>query len=201
MAAVSDTTREIIKRKYEGQVTEIMGEVKQARPVLITTTSSLGRSSLYNRIKFQDNLLYQKVGYTRGFGHFHFSEPLFQALASFLSNDGGVPGYSYGEGPNWRMRTLRVALVKLDLDPDLIHHGIQREVFLAPLARKWKEYLRGEVERPSWYRFDLGEMAEFFRTRWAIPRSERDPSFRDVRREDMKLLPKDESRGLSGESR
>jgi hypothetical protein len=187
MVALSDTTREIVKRKYDGQMTKILGEVKQPRPVLITTTSALGRSSIYNRVKFRDDLLYHSVGYTRGFGHFQFSEQLFRALLEFLSNDGGVPGYSYGQGPNWRIRTLRVALKRLDLDPELIHHGIRREVFLAPLARKWKEYLCGEVERPSWYRLNLDEMADFFRTRWALPRSERDPSFRDVRRDDMAL--------------
>lgn len=187
MAALSNSSRETIKRKYDGRVTKILGEVKQARPVLITTTSALGRSSIYNRVKFGDDLLYHSVGYTRGFGHFQFSEHLFQSLLEFLSNDGGVPGYSYGQGPNWRIRTLRVALVKLELDPELIHHGIRREVFLAPLARRWKEFLRGEVDRPSWYHLDLDEMTEFFLSRWAIPRSERDPSFRDVRRDDMVL--------------
>jgi hypothetical protein len=194
MAAVSNSTRETIKRKYDGRVTKILGEVKQARPVLITTTSALGRSSIYNRVKFGHDLLYHSVGYTRGFGHFQFSEPLFQALLDFLNNDGGVPGYSYGQGPNWRIRTLRVALVKLELDPELIHHGIRREVFLAPLARRWKEFLRGEVDRPSWYHFDLDEMTEFFLSRWALPRSERDPSFRDVRRDDMVLPSKPERR-------
>lgn len=88
MAAVSDTTREMIKRKYQGRVTEILGEVKQARPVLITTTSALARSSIYNRLKLGDELLYHSGGYTRGFGHFQFSEPVFRALVDLLSNDG-----------------------------------------------------------------------------------------------------------------
>lgn len=185
MAAVSNSTREMIKRKYDGRVTKILGEVKQARPVLITTTSALGRSSIYNRIKFGDHSLYQAVGYTRGFGHFQFSERLFQGLLEYLHDDGGAPGYDYGQGPNWRIRTLKVALMKLDLDSELIHHGIRREVFLAPLARRWKEYLRGEVERPGWFRFDLNEMTKFFLSRWAVPRSERDQSFREVRQDDI----------------
>jgi hypothetical protein len=188
MAAVSDTTREIIHRKYAGQKTEILKRVKQSRPVLITTTSALGRSSIYNRLRFGDRRLYESVGYTRGFGHFQFSEPLFRALYDFLSNDGGIPGYQYGNGPNWRIRTLRVGLTRIGLHPDLIHHGIKREIFLAPLAKKWKEYLRGERERPGWYANDLSEMAEFFRTRWAVPRSQRDPTWRAVKQRDMKLV-------------
>jgi hypothetical protein len=188
MTAVSDTTREIIKRKYQGRKTTINKEVKQSRPVLITTTSALGRSSLYNRLKFKDSLLFQPVGYTRGFGHFQFSEPLFQAVLDFLGSNGGVPGYKFGMGPNWRIRTIRVALKELSLDKNLIQHGIRREVFLAPLARKWKEYLRGETNRPEWHTFKLEELAEFFRNRWAEPRAARDPSYLDVRREDMALI-------------
>jgi hypothetical protein len=189
MAAVSDTTREMIRRKYEGKNTNIRGEVKPSRPVLITTTSALGRSSLYNRLRYQDRLLYQSVGYTKGFGHFHFSEELFQNLLKFLSNDGGVPGYAYGSGPNWRIRALRVALTKLDLDPNLLRHGVKREVFLAPLARRWKEYLRGEATYPCWYEQRLGDLAAHFRQRWATPRAQRDSSYRQVKRGSMRLLP------------
>ena len=188
MTAVSDTTREVIKRKYQGRETTISAEVKQSRPVLITTTSALGRSSLYNRLKFNDSLLFQSAGYTRGFGHFQFSEPLFRGMLEFLASNGGIPGYKFGKGPNWRIRTIRVALKELELDKSLIQHGIRREVFLAPLARKWKEYLRGETNRPEWYSFRLEELADFFRTRWAEPRAARDPSYRDVRREDMALM-------------
>lgn len=188
MAAVSDRTREYVRRKYEGRETEIQGRVKKARPVLITTTSALGRSSLYNRLKYGERLLYQSVGYTRGFGHFQFSEPLFKALVDFLARDGGVPGYKFGEGPNWRIRTLRTSLSKLGLNPELLKHGVQREVFLAPLAQRWREYLLGETTRPGWYTYNLEDMAAFFRDRWAVPRAARDKTFRSVTRADSVLL-------------
>lgn len=186
MAALSDSTRGMIERKYKGRKTTISGEIKPARPVLVTTTSALGRSSIYNRLKFRDQLLYQPVGYTRGFGHFHFSDGLFKALVEFLDVD-DAPGYEFGDGPNWRIRTLRTALERLDLDSDLIRHGVKRQVFVAPLARKWKEYLRLETDRPAWFNFHLKELSEFFVTRWALPRSERDPSYREVRRDDLRL--------------
>jgi len=38
------------ERKYSGKESLISGEVKRARLLLITTTSALGRSSLYNRL-------------------------------------------------------------------------------------------------------------------------------------------------------
>jgi hypothetical protein len=188
MAAISDTTREMIFRKYHGQRTEILGEVKQTPPVLITTTSALGRSSIYNRIKYGNELLYQPVGYTKGYGHFQFSEPLYAALVEYLDDRDALPGHQYGDGPNWRMRTLRVALTALDLDPELIHHGIKRQVFLAPLAKYWKEFLNGERERPSWTSRPLADLGAYFCERWATKRADSDASFKAVISTDMKLI-------------
>lgn len=113
------------------------------------------------------------------------------ALRDFLSRDGGVPDYEYGGGPNWKMRTLRSALQGIELDPDLLRHGLKREVFLAPVARRWQEYLRGDVDRPGWAHFRLRSMAAYYRARWAIPRASRDQSFRTFRREELRLTPAD----------
>jgi hypothetical protein len=85
------------------------------------------------------------------------------------------------------MRTLRSALTKIGLDPELLKHGVRREVFLAPVASNFKEYLRGEADRATWSHFGLDEMAEFFGERWAIPRAGRDDSYRFATRESMRL--------------
>ena len=53
-------------------------EEKSAAPVLITTTSALGRSSIYNRLRFDGRHVFKSIGYTQGFGHFHFSDELFK---------------------------------------------------------------------------------------------------------------------------
>lgn len=191
MAAVSDQVLKLVRKKYEGRVTSIQEKAKDPTPVLITTTSALGRSSIYNRLKYKTGdkawELYQRAGYTRGYGHFQFSEELFEELRRLFSKDGGVPSNRFGSGPNWRMRTLRTALQNLNLDPELLHHGVGREVFLAPLAGNWTRYLRGEAIRRSWYHFDLDDMGRFFRERWAISRAERDPSYRAVRRTAISL--------------
>jgi uncharacterized protein DUF4338 len=191
MSATSSEVADLIESKYAGTETIISKATKDPRPVLITTTSALGRSSLFNRLKYRDRLLYRPIGYTEGFGHFQFSGSLFAELCEFLSNDGGVPSHEYGNGPNWRLRTLRRALGKIGLEEDLLHHGVRRQVFLAPLAINWKQYLRGETNDPRWYRLHLSEMAAFYRRRWAIPRSERDESFKAVSREAMRLSASD----------
>lgn len=187
MAATSHEVAAQIEAKYKGRETIISEARKDPRPVLITTTSALGRSSLYSRLRFRDRLLYQPVGYTEGFGHFQFSDSLFASLCEFLSNDGGVPSHEYGSGPNWRLRTIRRALRKIGIEDDLLHHGVRRQVFLAPRAINWKQFLRGETDKPSWYRLHLCEMAAFYRRRWAVPRSERDERFKAVTRDNMRL--------------
>lgn len=190
LVAMAATSREVaaqIEAKYEGRETIISEARKDPRPVLITTTSALGRSSLYSRLRFRDRLLYQPIGYTEGFGHFQFSDSLFVGLCEFLSNDGGVPSHEYGSGPNWRLRTIRRALGKIGIEDDLLHHGVRRQVFLAPRAINWRRFLKGETDEPSWYRLHLGEMAAFYRRRWAVPRSERDERFKAVVRDHMRL--------------
>jgi hypothetical protein len=193
MAASSRETADLIEAKYKGSETIISAAQKDPRPVLITTTSALGRSSLYNRLGYRGRLLYEPIGYTEGFGHFQFSDHLFAGLCEFLSNDGGVPSYEYGSGPNWRLRTIRRALGKIGIEDDLLHHGVRRQVFLAPRAINWKQFLCGETDDPRWYRLHLSEMAAFYRRRWAIPRSERDESYRLVMRDQMRLSTATES--------
>ncbi len=187
MAATSQDTTELIAEKYRGTTTRISKKEKDPRPVLVTTTSALGRSSLFNRLRYRERLLYRPVGYTEGFGHFQFSDALFTELCDLLDNNGGVPDYEYGGGPNWRLRTIRKALSKLDIADDLLRHGVQRQVFLAPLAINWKEYLRGETDNPRWYRLRTNEMAAYYRRRWAVPRAQRNDSYRNASREDMRL--------------
>ncbi len=187
MAAISDSTLDVITKKYKGNVTVIRKQLKSARPVLITTTSSLGRSSIYNRLRFEGRLLYRPVGWTEGYGHFQFSEELFDALTDFARSKGDLRGNGYGCGPNWRMRTLRTALTKLELDDQLVKHGIKRQVFLAPVAKNWQEYLRGDRKVGRWYHFYLDDMAAYYRERWAVPRATRMPAYLEVERDAMRL--------------
>lgn len=189
MAATSEETAAFIEAKYRGSETIISEAKKDPRPVLITSTSALGRSSLYNRLRFRGRLLYEPIGYTEGFGHFQFSDSLFAGLCEFLSKDGGVPSHEYGSGPNWRLRTIRRALGKIGIEEDLLHHGVRRQIFLAPRAINWRQFLQGKTDDPRWYRLQLNEMAAFYRRRWAIPRSERDQRFRLVVRDEMRLSP------------
>ena len=52
----------------------ISGREKKARLLAVTTTSSMGRSSVYNRLKLGNVQYLKSIGYTGGWGHFHISD-------------------------------------------------------------------------------------------------------------------------------
>jgi Domain of unknown function (DUF4338) len=179
LAAISNETRRYLIAKYSGKATNA-GVVRDVTPVLVTTTSSLGRSSIYNRIKYGPQTLYYSVGYTKGFGHFHIPDDVFASMVLFLRTRGELPGNQYGDGPNWRMRVIGKALQRLGLNPKLVQHGIKREVFLAPLAYNWREMLRGEEIVADSMDLPIQDLSSFFVSRWAFPRTQRDNRYREV---------------------
>ena len=81
--------------KYAGVAGRISGQADSPDLVLVTTTSSLGRSSVYNRLRLRssdggDLVRYHPVGYTAGHGHFHVPEPCSRPCGS-SSPSGAAP--------------------------------------------------------------------------------------------------------------
>jgi hypothetical protein len=182
-------TREVVDAfdaKYRESVGVISRKRKNARLAAITTSSALGRSSIYNRLKLGGRILFAPIGYTSGWGHFHISEPLFRELRDYLKyvGDRYADGFKFGQGPNWRLRVIRRALSLLGMDPALIRHGFPREVFFCPVATNALAFLRGDHKRVRYA--DLPSVAvagKLALERWVIPRAERDSSYLDWRSE------------------
>jgi hypothetical protein len=88
---------------------------KGARLLAVTTSSSLGRSSVYNRLRLGNIDYFRPIGFTTGWGHFHISDDLFSDLRAFLRAKGHPYAdlHRFGQGPNWRLRTMRTALEAL----------------------------------------------------------------------------------------
>jgi hypothetical protein len=187
LLTTSEQALEVIEHKYAGTTTKIQGVEKLPRPVLITTTSALGRSSVYNRLKLRDRRVFTSVGFTEGYGHFQFSDELFARLTAFIGAGQELRGNRYGDGPNWKIRTLRVALESLGFRGDLLRHGLRREVFLAPLGVGWRAFLRGETDRVKWYRYETEDIAQWYRFRWAEPRASRMPGYALFDRNSLRL--------------
>jgi hypothetical protein len=178
--------------KAYGKTTGIIsGQEKKARLLVVTTSSSMGRSSVYNRLKLGGTEYFTPIGYTGGWGHFHIPDDLFIELRDYLRESGHAYAdqHQFGEGPNWRMRTTRAALEALGFKDDLLRHGIQREVFLSKLADNAMTILQAGKGRPDLSSLrSADEVANLAIERWMLPRSERMPEYKVWDRENIRSL-------------
>ena len=184
-------TRDVVDHfadRYRNSIGVISGEKKGARLVAVTTSSALGRSSIYNRLKIGGELLFRPIGYTSGWGHFHIPDEIFADMRHYLAarKDKYADGFGYGQGPNWKMRALRKGLSLLDMNPDLICHGLPREVFWCDVANNATAFLRGDHVRVRYPALrDVEETGELVKERWMLPRAARDARYREWRSENF----------------
>ncbi len=188
------------QERYGGSEGLISGKLKQARLTLVTVTSALGRSSMYNRLRLMPNggsktekpvVDLRRLGATTGYGHFQITDELFSQLRGVLQEDGHkyADGHQFGDGPNWRIRVARKGLQSLGLNPDqVLKHGIQREVYAMPIASNASAFLAGRDEEPLFDYKTVDEISELARKRWVLPRGKRRPSYREFRREHLRLV-------------
>jgi len=188
----SDEVSQAFSKKYSQSTGIISQEQKTARLSLVTVTSALGRSSIYNRLKLLDlggdplvNLI--KIGETRGYGHFQLSNGLFERVRQMLADENHTyaNGHQFGQGPNWRFRVLRVGLKRLGLNEELIRHGIHREVFSMPMAHNFRDFLCGRIDDISLHRPSAESISTAAVQRWIIPRSARNLEYRSFKREQL----------------
>lgn len=154
---------------------------KWARLLAVTTSSSLGRSAVYNRLKLDGVQYFEPIGFTGGWGHFHIPDRLFAELRNYLRDIGHSYAdlHSYGQGPNWRLRTTRAALDALNFRGDMLRHGIERQVFICFLASNAAKLLktgRGQPDLSSL--LDVSEIGRLAVERWMLPRSRRRSEYR-----------------------
>ena len=180
LLATSREVREAFLRKYGGRQAAISRRSLDGRLALLTTTSALGRSSLYNRLRYGEHRVFQSVGFTRGSGDFHFSNGFYGDLRKFALEhcDATAKHPLWGEGFRNRRELVRKALPLLGLSSELSYHGIKREIFVAPLAGNTQEFLRGDHQRLQHHGRTADELFEWFRDRWLLPRAARDERYR-----------------------
>lgn len=172
----SPRIRDDFRMRYGNQPGLISKVKKDAHLVLATTTSALGRSSVYNRLRLQDMVEFVRIGMTEGWGHFLVTDEVFRKVRLVLQafGDPYYNNYGYGQGPSWRLRALRRACTLLNLDSNLLRHGIKREVYAIPLAANWKRVLLGlENEPDNCDQSSCLTIGVAAVKRWMIPRAER----------------------------
>jgi len=188
----STEVKKAYERKYLGREAVISKRENRARLVLLTTTSALGRSSIYNRLAIPNGTRFLRIGTTKGFGHFHLSGEIFESLRGYLEAIGHpyASGNRFGMGPNWRIRVARTALEKIGIDGNaILKHGIEREVYAIPLANNWQDILLGRQKNVRSCALPASEIADFCLGRWIVPRASRDKRYkRFARRRIMDCL-------------
>lgn len=190
----SEELREVFERRYGRRETLISRRDPQAQLALVTTASALGRSSVYNRVQVEGGgLALRSVGYTQGTGDFHFSGEIYDLLVEAARNDMADGDATHrheqwGQGFRNRREVIQRGLRAVGLSPSRFRmHGVQREVFLAPLAHNSLAWLRGEQEQLDWVTSPTADLAAWWTRRWMNARSERASAWQEFDPESWRL--------------
>ena len=163
----SNELRSIFFQKYTG-VTTIIKERQAHDMVLIVTTSLYGRnSSQYNRLRYEDQLLYQPIGETAGFGTLHISNDTFRAMRQLLIESDKDISHVFGNGANWRLRVIKRACELMGMDSEtILNHSFKRGLFAVPLADNWQEFLNGNELEPKYRDLPMNDLVRYWKNRW-----------------------------------
>lgn len=178
MLAASDEVREAWEVKYGGRTSIIAEAARDGRIAMLTTTSALGRSSIYNRLRFgPDQLMYESVGETRGSGEFHFSDGLHGVITEFALEycRPTAKDSRWGTGFRNRREVVKKALPALGFSDALLYHGVRREMFVCSLATNAKAFLTGAEQDLQPRVQPADQIVDWFRWRWMRPRAGRRP--------------------------
>lgn len=189
----SNEVRKIYSEKYADKITNIEKRIAKDL-VCIFTTSLYGKSSQYNRIKYDDKLLYEPIGYTKGFGTLHLTDETFSAMIELLKSKNILITNRFGDGPSWRMRVIRSVGDIIGIDPDfLLRHSFRRSIYLVPLAENYKAFLNDEDKTIIYKDYPLEDLVRYWKKRWLCKRKkyllEKDEAFEvlNFNREDFNI--------------
>jgi len=183
--------RDYFSAKYWNSSGVISGKKKRPSLLAVTTTSALGRSSIYNRLRLGKAQYFEPIGFTAGFGHFHFPDDIFNEMLEYLKirKHKYYNNHGFGEGPNWRLRVIKKTLSLMGMDHNLIHHGIRREIFICRLAQNADMVLKGVQKKPEYNGLlSVREVTELALERWVCPRSNRRPEYLQWQNKDLVQL-------------
>lgn len=176
LAMTSNEVRLAYSRKYKNRRTVMENRVLESRLLFITTTGAFGKSSIYDRLRYRDELAAIPIGQTAGIGTFHIPECIVRDVYDMLRRNGVDTTTGYGHGPSRRIQLLKRGFTYLGLE-GFYQHGIRREVYLFPLARNLHNVI-GLGKRPMWHDRPLDDITQFWHERWCMPRSTRTDAWR-----------------------
>ena len=200
MLVCSNEVRSAFFDKYNEKKSLIRQKTRLPYLALVTTTSALGRSSIYNRIRVNSYQYWTSLGFTQGTGDFHFSNGIYGDIKAFVEKN-CVPTerhIAWGTGFRNKREVIRKCLLQVGLSTKLRCHGIRREIFAAPLGCEAIQFLKGEVKQPCFHDWPASVLSEAFKERWLTGRVERKPEYREYIREQYRIWPSRTSSSKEG---
>lgn len=174
----SNEVRDIYRRKYADRPT-LLRQRTSDDLVCLFTTGLFGKSSQYNRIRFNDSVLYKYIGDTKGYGTLHLTERTIDLIREFLASREMNIGHTFGDGPSWTMRLIRTAGDLLGFDSDfLLKHSFKRSIYYVPLAENALDFLNGNDNMPRYYDYPLNQLVTHWKERWLLNRR-KDPDIKE----------------------
>jgi hypothetical protein len=171
LAMTSNELRNFYKSKYENARTLLKDRIIEPDLLFLTTTSAFGRSSIYNRLRFNGEAVAQSLGYTKGSGTFHIGNEIYKGIQSFLQSRGVNTNTTFGHGPSRKVKLLDKAFSLLGIN-NYHYHNIHREFYLFSLVKNLHAVIHAG-DAPSFYDRPLAELTVFWKERWALKRYER----------------------------
>lgn len=170
--------------------------VKDSRLVFLGTTSLyLHGASQYNRLRLpagtispeQQEIRYERMGETGGFGTVQFSAGTVEAIERVVRKEKGYRQVNsvFGEGRSPKLRKLRTGLDALGFDPEMLlqHHqprviyGISLFPGVDRFLRTGRDDMPDFICRPAEFRDATERIADFWTRRWLAKRLDYDPVF------------------------
>ena len=164
LSLISNEIKNAYQEKYLNRTTLMAERNIEPDLLFITTSSAFGRSSIYNRLKYHDDIVAERLGYTEGYGSFQISDDLYQKLIDYLRSLGENVERGYGNGPSRKLKLIGLACRRLGL-ADYSYHGIKREYFLFSFVKNLKQVI-SEQEKAIAKNYSFYDLFEYWKERW-----------------------------------
>jgi hypothetical protein len=124
-------------------------------------------------MRYNDDMLYQYIGVTKGYGTLHLTEETFTNMLLLLKENNIIIPNEFGDGPSWRMRVIRAVGDILGFDSEiLLQHSFRRSIYAIPLARNFREFLLNDATTLEYCNYPLNDMIDYWKKRWLDKRLE-----------------------------
>lgn len=165
LTAMFPEVRETFHQKYLNNLTTIAGKVKEPYLTMIDTYGAFEKSAIYTRL-----LNWRFAGYTMGQSHLHITaNGSWELIRQFVPHE-KFESYNFGQGSNWKLRTLKIGLAKLKLPEEILTTGWRRAYYVCPLITNFQEYMTMQHKRPKFIRRSAADFVTYWKEHWIEPR-------------------------------